>query len=45
MPHDYILKDGDYLNIDIVCYKDGFHGDNSAMVMIGHVQQNIRKCS
>jgi methionyl aminopeptidase len=25
------------LNIDIVCYKDGFHADNSAMVMIGNV--------
>lgn len=34
VPNSYVLQPGDYLNIDVVCYKDGHHGDNSAMVMI-----------
>jgi methionyl aminopeptidase len=34
VPNSYVLKAGDYLNIDIVCFKDGCHGDNSAMVML-----------
>ena len=34
VPNTYVLKAGDYLNIDVVCYKDGHHGDNSAMVFL-----------
>ena len=34
VPNNYILQAGDYLNIDVVCFKEGFHGDNSAMVFI-----------
>ena len=34
VPNDYILTAGDFLNIDVVCYKEGFHGDNSAMVFL-----------
>lgn len=34
VPNSYILKAGDFLNIDVVCFKDGFHGDNSAMVFL-----------
>lgn len=34
VPNNYVLKAGDYLNIDVVCYKEGFHGDNSAMVFL-----------
>ena len=34
VPNNYVLKAGDYLNIDVVCFKDGFHGDNSAMVFL-----------
>ena len=41
VPNTYELKDGDYLNIDVVCYLDGHHGDNSAMVMIGEVHPDI----
>ena len=37
VPNSYQLKDGDYLNIDVVCFKDGHHGDNSAMVLLGDV--------
>ena len=35
LPNSYILKDGDSLNIDVVCYKEGYHGDNSAMILLG----------
>jgi len=45
VPNSYVLKDGDTVNIDIVCYKDGHHGDNSGMVMIGDVHPEIRKLS
>jgi methionyl aminopeptidase len=34
VPNTYVLKAGDYLNIDVVCYKDGHHGDNSGMVFL-----------
>ena len=34
VPNSYILQAGDYLNIDVVCFKEGHHGDNSARVML-----------
>lgn len=43
VPNSYKLKDGDYLNIDVVCYKNGFHGDNSAMKLLGEVHPDIQK--
>ena len=30
------------MNVDVVCYKDGNHGDNSAMILLGDVHQDIR---
>eukprot|EP00355_Strombidium_rassoulzadegani_P008917 CAMPEP_0168623506 /NCGR_PEP_ID=MMETSP0449_2-20121227/8865_1 /TAXON_ID=1082188 /ORGANISM="Strombidium rassoulzadegani, Strain ras09" /LENGTH=264 /DNA_ID=CAMNT_0008664899 /DNA_START=166 /DNA_END=960 /DNA_ORIENTATION=- len=45
VPNSYVLQDGDYLNIDVVCYLDGHHGDNSGMVMIGDVHEDILKLS
>ena len=45
VPNSYRLKDGDYVNIDVVCYKDGCHGDNSGMVLIGDVHPEIRRLS
>lgn len=43
VPNDYVLKDGDYLNIDVVCYYQGHHGDNSGMVLLGNVHPDIQK--
>lgn len=34
VPNSYVLQPGDYMNIDVVCFKEGHHGDNSAMVMV-----------
>lgn len=41
VPNSYVLQDGDYLNIDVVCYEDGHHGDNSGMVLLGDVHPDI----
>ena len=41
VPNSYVLQDGDYLNIDVVCYKHGHHGDNSAMKLLGDVHPDI----
>lgn len=32
---DKILKEGDILNIDVTVIKDGYHGDSSAMFIVG----------
>lgn len=45
VPNNYRLQDGDYLNIDVVCFKKGHHGDNSAMVLLGDVHPDIQKLS
>jgi methionyl aminopeptidase len=45
VPNDYVLQDGDYINLDVVCYKEGHHGDNSGMVMLGNVHPDIQKLS
>ena len=34
MPNSYILQGGDYLNIDVVCFKNGCHGDTSVMALL-----------
>ncbi len=43
VPNDYRLQDGDYLNIDVVCYLNGYHGDNSGMVLLGNVHPDIKE--
>jgi len=45
VPNTYVLEDGDALNIDIVCYKNGHHGDNSAMLMLGNVDPEVQRLS
>ncbi|MCP4494219.1 MAG: type I methionyl aminopeptidase [Gammaproteobacteria bacterium] len=35
IPSDKKLKNGDIINIDITVIKDGFHGDTSAMYIVG----------
>lgn len=45
VPNNYVLQDGDYVNIDVVCYKHGHHGDNSGMVLLGDVHPDVVKLS
>ena len=35
IPDDRPLKNGDIVNIDVTIIKDGFHGDNSRMYVVG----------
>ncbi len=35
VPSEYILKDGDMLNIDVTSILNGFHGDTSGMFTVG----------
>lgn len=43
VPNSKVLQDGDYLNIDVTCYINGHHGDNSGMVLIGNVHPDIKR--
>ena len=36
-----ILKNGDIVNVDVTVIKDGYHGDTSAMFVIGSVPQRV----
>lgn len=36
VPSPYVsLKEGDIINVDVTCYKNGFHGDSSRMYLVG----------
>lgn len=43
IPDDRPLADGDIVNIDVTVYVDGMHGDNSAMVLVGEVDEEGRR--
>lgn len=40
LPGDYVIKEGDILNLDVTVKKDGFFGDTSKTIMIGKVTPN-----
>ncbi len=42
VPDDYVLKDGDIINVDVTTYKNGFHGDTSRTFIIGDVPDSTR---
>ncbi len=43
VPGPQPLKEGDIVNIDITCVKDGFHGDTSATFFVGRVSDKARQ--
>jgi methionyl aminopeptidase len=43
VPDKAVLKDGDIVNLDITCFKFGFHGDTSATFFVGEVSDRARK--
>ncbi len=45
IPSDYVLKEGDMINIDITVIKDGYHGDTSKMFLIGEVSAKDKRLS
>jgi len=38
IPDSRPLEDGDIINIDVTAYRDGVHGDTSAMFLVGEVE-------
>ncbi|PHU99992.1 type I methionyl aminopeptidase [Iodobacter sp. BJB302] len=45
IPADKPLKNGDCVNLDITVIKDGYHGDNSRMYLVGDVSAPARRLS
>ncbi len=43
IPDDVPLKDGDIVNVDVTVIKDGWHGDNSRMFLIGKTSIAARR--
>lgn len=43
IPMDYILKDGDILNIDVTVILDGMYGDTSRMYKVGEVSRKAQR--
>ena len=42
VPDETVLKEGDSINIDITCIKNGFHGDTSATFFVGEVSNTAK---
>ncbi|MBC7420554.1 MAG: type I methionyl aminopeptidase [Bdellovibrio sp.] len=42
LPGDYVIKDGDIVNLDVTVKKDGFFGDTSKTFMIGQVSEDAK---
>lgn len=42
LPGDYIIKNGDIVNIDVTIKKDGFFGDTSKTFMVGEVSAQAK---
>jgi methionyl aminopeptidase len=43
IPNTRKLKMGDFLNIDVTAYYDGFHGDTSGMACVGTPHPDIKR--
>lgn len=43
LPDKTVLKDGDIINLDITCFKFGFHGDTSATFYVGEVSEKAKR--
>lgn len=43
VPDGTVLKEGDIINIDITCFKYGFHGDTSATFFVGEVSEAAKR--
>lgn len=41
IPDTRVLENGDYINLDVTLFKNGVHGDNNAMVMVGDVHPEV----
>ena len=42
VPNSLPLQEGDMVNVDVTCIKEGFHGDTSKTFFVGEVSQRVR---
>ncbi len=43
IPNQYILKDGDIINIDVTTILDGYYGDTCTMFPVGKISDNAQR--
>jgi methionyl aminopeptidase len=43
VPNEYVVKDGDIINIDVTCILDGYYGDTCRMYEVGNVSDYAKK--
>ncbi|KAI9312687.1 peptidase M24, structural domain-containing protein [Dichotomocladium elegans] len=43
IPDQYVLKEGDIINLDVTCYYNGFHGDLNETYLVGKVDEAGKK--
>lgn len=43
VPNDYVVKDGDIINIDVTCILNGYFGDTCRMYLVGEVSDYAKK--
>lgn len=43
IPNEYILKEGDIVNIDVTPILDGYYGDTSKMFAVGEISESAKK--
>jgi methionyl aminopeptidase len=43
IPNKRPFQQGDWINLDVTVFKDGYYGDNSTMVVVGEVLPEIKK--
>ena len=43
IPNRRPMKNGDYINVDVTAYYEGFHGDTSGMQCVGEVHPDIKR--
>ena len=43
VPDSYVLQEGDIVNIDVTCIKEGFHGDTSRTFYVGEVSEKAKR--
>jgi methionyl aminopeptidase len=43
IPGDYVLKEGDIINIDVTCLLNGYHGDTSRTFAVGKISKEAKQ--
>ncbi len=43
IPGDYVLQEGDIINIDVTCLLNGYHGDTSRTFAVGNVSKEAKQ--